>query len=728
MANNVDLVMRLLAEDKASAAFKKAGEQVDKTGSSYEKFSKKARNALIGIGVTAFAIDSVKSFAEVQDASSALSATYGETGQAFIDWANKSGDALNLSKREALAAAQSFAIFGHAAGLSGKELESYVTPLVQRAADTASYFGGTTADAVEAFTAALRGEMEPARKYGVLLDDMTLRTKALEMGLIANTKNALTPQQKALVAQQLILAQTSQAQGDVARTSDSMANRIKDAQQQFDDLKVSVGETLSTAVGPMLGGLNSMLGAFNALPQPVKTVTVGALAAGAAFLYLGPKIQAAKVAAVGAAPALRAVGGILAGPWGLALTAGVGILAAFASGSDDATSSTNDFTDALKASNGVIDENVRRLAAKKAQDMGLLDAAEKLGISTETVIDAILGNADAMLKLQAATTPTTNAVDQFSNVVSGSQMWGGQFNQTTGDMALNVSTLKSGVNQLSGQMKDAAASADQVNRAVDPMNTGIKDTASAAGEATKKVKSLKEAVDDLRGTQMSAEQATANLNEAIDKATASVKENGKSLSLNTEKGRANRAALQDIATAALDGVDAWSKNGASAATVAAKTQQARDEFIKTAIKMGATKTEAEKLATAYGLIPKKVATTVTANTQPATTKLDALTVYLQKLSRRAYTVTVNGDVNAHGGTHSAAGQYLRAGQASVVGEYGPEMFVPRSGGRVVPASSTRAGMGGDWVAAPVYVQIDGKNVAESQVVLKRRNGGNLPYL
>ena len=40
MANSIDLVMRLLADDKASAAFKKAGAAVDETGGKYAKFAK----------------------------------------------------------------------------------------------------------------------------------------------------------------------------------------------------------------------------------------------------------------------------------------------------------------------------------------------------------------------------------------------------------------------------------------------------------------------------------------------------------------------------------------------------------------------------------------------------------------------------------------------------------------------------------------------------------------
>lgn len=268
------------ASAKASGGFKKMGAEA--------KLALGAATA----GLLLFGKQSIASFAEQQDAASALEATYKGTGAALIAWSEKTGDALNLSRKESEQAALTFANFGSAAGLTGKKLEQFTTPLIERAADAASYFGGTTADAIEAFGAAMRGEMEPIRRYGVLLDDATLRNKAFEMGLISSTKNALTPQQKTLAAQALILEKTAKVQGDVARTSDSMANRIKDAQQQMEDFKTSTGETLAVAVGPLLGALNKGMATFNGLPQPVKTGAVAVGILGTAAVVAVPKIIA----------------------------------------------------------------------------------------------------------------------------------------------------------------------------------------------------------------------------------------------------------------------------------------------------------------------------------------------------------------------------------------------------------------------------------------------------
>jgi hypothetical protein len=90
----------------------------------------------------------------------------------------------------------------------------------------------------------LRGEAEPLRAYGVLLDDASLRQQALELGIVNTTKNALTPQQKVLAAQALIYKQTAAAQGDFERTSDGLANKTRILTAQLENAKTTIGAAL----------------------------------------------------------------------------------------------------------------------------------------------------------------------------------------------------------------------------------------------------------------------------------------------------------------------------------------------------------------------------------------------------------------------------------------------------------------------------------------------------
>lgn len=159
-------------------------------------------------------------------------------------WAETGAASFGQSKQQALDAAATFAVFGKSAGLAGQDLEKFSTTQVQLASDLASFHNTSPQEAIEAIGAAMRGEAEPMRKYGVLLDDATMRNKALELGLISSTKEALTPQNKVLAANALILEKTADAQGDFARTSDGLANSQRSLSAQWENMQIAIGEKL----------------------------------------------------------------------------------------------------------------------------------------------------------------------------------------------------------------------------------------------------------------------------------------------------------------------------------------------------------------------------------------------------------------------------------------------------------------------------------------------------
>lgn len=177
-----------------------------------------------------------------------VSVVMGSSAQDILDWSRNSAGALGMSRDSALSAAASFGVFGKSAGLTGAALTKFSTDFVGLAADMASFSNTTPEDAIQAIGAALRGEAEPIRRYGILLDDASLRQAALAQGIIATTKNALTPQQRVLAAQAEIWRQTADAQGDFGRTSEGLANQ----QRILDANMANLSATLGTAFLPVM--------------------------------------------------------------------------------------------------------------------------------------------------------------------------------------------------------------------------------------------------------------------------------------------------------------------------------------------------------------------------------------------------------------------------------------------------------------------------------------------
>lgn len=215
---------------------------MEKVRSGFSKGVKPAIATLVGLGGAAFKAG--QDAAELGDSIDASRIVLGKAQPAVEAFASSAAAAFGISKQSAIDAANAFGTIGSKAGLAGKDLSKFTTDLLARAGDAASMFGGTSEQAVEAFGSALRGEFEPIRKYGVLIDQASLQTKALKLGLIKNIKQALTPQQKALTTQKLILDQTSKAQGNFAQTSDSAKNQQEAFKAELANASAELGTQL----------------------------------------------------------------------------------------------------------------------------------------------------------------------------------------------------------------------------------------------------------------------------------------------------------------------------------------------------------------------------------------------------------------------------------------------------------------------------------------------------
>jgi hypothetical protein len=236
--------------DKLKGGVKGATNEVDGFGTKIGEFSKKAALAFAAVAAAAGAfaikigVDAVKAASDLSETVSKVGVLFGDTAKDIEKFADGAASSLGQTKQQALDAAATFATFGKSAGLSGKDLSKFSTDFVKLSSDLASFNNTSPEQAINAIGSALRGEAEPLRAYGVLLDDASLRQAALELGIISTTKNALTPQQKVLAAQALIYKQTGTAQGDFERTSDGLANKTRILTAQLENAKTTIGEAL----------------------------------------------------------------------------------------------------------------------------------------------------------------------------------------------------------------------------------------------------------------------------------------------------------------------------------------------------------------------------------------------------------------------------------------------------------------------------------------------------
>jgi hypothetical protein len=254
MAINIPIITSFSDKGVKAAAkeFANLEGTAKKAGFALNKMTVPAIAAFGAIAVGGFkAAQAASDFNETVNKSNVI---FGDAAKSVQQFASTAATSLGQSKQAALDAAATFGVFGKAAGKTGEDLAAFSTQMVTLTSDLASFHNANPADVALALGAALRGESEPIRKYGVLLNDAALKAQAMAMG-IYDGKGALDQTAKVLAAQALILKQTGDAQGDFSRTSDGLANQQRILKAKIDDAVVAIGKgfiPIVEAVLPLL--------------------------------------------------------------------------------------------------------------------------------------------------------------------------------------------------------------------------------------------------------------------------------------------------------------------------------------------------------------------------------------------------------------------------------------------------------------------------------------------
>lgn len=226
-------------------------------GSAVGAFAERWRGAalaVVGAGA-AVGYSFVQVAADAEQSLGAVETVFKGSADQVKAWADGAAQNLGLSAHA----------YREAATLIGSQLKNMGVPmgqvagqtdtLITKAADLASLFGGTTAEAVEALSSALKGEMDPIERYGISLNQAALDAKIAALGLDTST-DAAQRNAKAVATMALIEEQSADATGNFAREHDTAANAAQRAQAEWDNLRATLGEALL----PVMSGVGDVLG------------------------------------------------------------------------------------------------------------------------------------------------------------------------------------------------------------------------------------------------------------------------------------------------------------------------------------------------------------------------------------------------------------------------------------------------------------------------------------
>lgn len=324
---------------------------------------------------------------------------------------------------------------------------------------------------------------------------------------------------------------------------------------------------------------------------------------------------------------------LLGGPWGIAITAATTVLGAFISEQQKAQERSTQLSNALQEGASAAQHYEKALSdssGARATDnwLGRLingydnvwQAIDKVGIKHSTYIKAIQGEKTAVnevyKELDAYRTQlanqgglftgneyrvVANSLTELQNGYKESQISAANLAQAEKESTQasidKTGALLSGADAASQSADNAqeAASADDIlAEAFGATTDAVSDTASALSEVI-------DAMQTYYGFAISSSDAQIDLANKISSANDTISQNVKTLDLNTEAGRENQSALNDIADAALKCAKAQAQNGDSLNDIYPNIDKAHDAFTQLMQSLGKTPEEAEAAAQAYGL-------------------------------------------------------------------------------------------------------------------------------
>lgn len=227
-------------------------------------------------------------FAVLQEACNKFDAVFGAIPETAAHVERELRKTFKLSEQTSKNMLSGIADQLQAFGMSVPQSLAMARKAAERGIDLASFKGGTQQDAVDSISAALTGETERMKRYGVVIQQgneaFTARIKAVQAATGATEQMA-----KAEVIMEQILEQSKNAAGDYLRPGATLAQTKMDIAENTKRATAAMGEELAVGIHPLLQGYNALLTGFNeADPATRKLImTTAALTSGLVLLQTG---------------------------------------------------------------------------------------------------------------------------------------------------------------------------------------------------------------------------------------------------------------------------------------------------------------------------------------------------------------------------------------------------------------------------------------------------------
>lgn len=589
-------------------------------------------------------------------------------------------------------------------------IDAYMPGLTQQTSDYSRVLGNLGANSLSGLLGAFRTLDPIFRVFAGYLGDLTQRLSS-----IGSSKGL-------------------QSFGDYAL---SVMPRVE---SMLESLVTGVGNLLVSlaplgSVGiTILKGLGDML---TAIPHDVLTMLVsGALAAYGAFSAWTNLIPIIQSFGIMLNTSLGPIGLVVAGVGAL-----IGVMIGATASTNDATAATMSYTAALEKDNGVIGDNVKAHVAEELAKSSAVQATNKLGLSTELMMKAVLGDVDAKKRLGVEMQVLIDKSQRLGDRVSKTSGSMGDWMTQNQELKKNIAGVNDVVNNQSGALKStveqynayeaamgkanasASAQSSEVQGLANRYGTtvatmqglldGQQQTADQLEKTTLQMQLqndagglLKNQLDLLSGKSLSFEQAQNGFEKQLHTATsalttakAAVDAHGNSLAANavvlegnSEAAVNNRGSLLGLVTSAEQSAEAYGNMTGKSADAKSKLEELRQKIIDNAAANGMNRDAVEKYVDSVMKVPELKPTKIELDAAAATQKAEYLKWLIDNTNSKSIELhaetSVSGpDVGQRQVEVGQVGKFERGGIVNYLATGGLPLFKPQ-GTDTVPAMLT----------------------------------------
>lgn len=268
---------------RLSLSIKGLSVQMSKTVNNVKSLGRQLLGAMGIVGGIYGAVRAIKKSMEISSAltevQNVVDTTFGDMSYKVQEFADNSIEQFGMSELSVKQFASRFQAMGTAMGISpslikssneflNKQTNGYVglsdsmsdvsLNLTKLTADIASFYDVEQKEVAEDLAAIYTGMTVPLRKYGLDLTQATLKEWAMKNGIDANIKT-MSQAEKTMLRYQYVLANTTAAQDDFAKTQLTWANQVRILKQNFEQLGSVIGTSLINAFKPLVQTLNNVL-------------------------------------------------------------------------------------------------------------------------------------------------------------------------------------------------------------------------------------------------------------------------------------------------------------------------------------------------------------------------------------------------------------------------------------------------------------------------------------